>query len=119
MPRGSAPEWKRRKEPILDHYIQALLDRANNQTDEHGCYGTLVYAGCQDFSSADEIRKALYRSACHMKVSLSYKIKKADDGTWNVEFSCYPKAVGKAHVVNHYGEDRSKWAYDPRKKNEK
>lgn len=119
MPRGPAPQWKRRLEPILDDYVKAAMDSVGNQFNpETGLYSTLVYANCETRDRAKEISQALYRSGRHLKVSVHTDIKKNGSG-YNVEFSVFDKKFARAYVVNTYGEDRSKWAYDPRKKNEK
>jgi hypothetical protein len=120
MPRAAAPLWKQRKEPILDHLVQASVDQAQGVCDpDTGHYGTLVYAECKDLARAKEIVQALHRSAGHLKVSMSAKPNKQADGTYDVEFRAIDKAHARAFVIAKYGEDRSKWPYDPRKKNVK
>ena len=103
-----------RKEPVLDHIVQAAIDAVGGQHDESGHYGSLRYTGCADRDRAKEIKQALYRSARHLGVSLFYSIVKEDDGTYTVEFTAVNKTHARAHVVSKYGADRGKWAYDPR-----
>jgi hypothetical protein len=116
MPRGTLPEYRKRLEPILDHYLQMAIDSVGGKHDESGKYATLLYTGCESRDRANEIRKALYRSAYHLKVSLSYKIHNRADGTYDVEFTVYEKKHATAYHINAHGSDPSKWAYHPRKK---
>ena len=62
MPRAPAPQWHRRKEPVLDHYLQASVDQCGGQYDENGHYALLVYSGCETRDRAKEISQALYRA---------------------------------------------------------
>ena len=126
MPRAGPPSWKLRKEPILDNYVQASIDAVNGIHDpDTGHYGTLVYAGIETRERALEIKQSLFRCAYYMHshkiadVSMSAEIKKAKDGTFNVEFRAINKQHARAYLLATKGEDRSKWAYDPRKKNVK
>lgn len=116
MPRGPAPPWKRRKEPILDHYLQASVNRVNGVYDQNGWYGLLVYAGCESFDRAKEIKQALYRSGQHMNLAVMTDIVEAEDKTWQVHFRAIDKKHARAYVVQKHGTDRSRWPYDPRRK---
>jgi hypothetical protein len=122
MPRSPAPEWAKRKEPIMDDFVFASINAANGKHDpDTGHYATLVYAGCSDRERAKEISNRLFSSALwltkHKKasVSMSTKIKPASDGTYSVEYVVINKAHARKFVLEKYGTDRSKWAYDPRK----
>ena len=120
MPRGALPEYRRRKEPVLDDHLRASVERANGTPDpETGKYATLIYAGCESRERAKEIVRALYRSARYVKVSVATVIHPANDGTFNVEFTAINKAHARKYVLEKYGTDRSKWAYDPRARNPK
>jgi hypothetical protein len=116
MPRGPAPQWRTRKEPILDAHIRASVDQVKGVYDENGHYGLLVYAGCADRDRAKEISQALYRAARHLGFSVSVKTVKAGDGTYQLHFRAIDKTHAKAYVLEKYGTDRSKWAYDPRRR---
>lgn len=117
MPRGAAPPWRARKEPILDSHLYASVTQANGvHHPETGHYATLVYAGCETRERAKEIVRALHRSGMHLGFSVSAKIIKAGNGTFNVEYRAIDKAMARKHVVDKYGPDRSKWPYDPRRK---
>jgi hypothetical protein len=116
MPKAPVPNWRQRKEPILDSYVKASIDATGGKYDETtGWYGTLVYTGCETRERAMEIRQALYRSAFHLKVSLATDIKKHDN-TFDVVFTAINKAHGKAYVIERYGSDRKSFPYDPRAK---
>lgn len=118
MPRGPAPQWKRRLEPIMDDYLRASVDRANGiPHPDTGHYAELIYAGIESRERATEIKKALYRSGRYVKVSVSATVHPADDGTYLVRFKAIDKAQAKRYILEKYGTDRSKWPYDPRRKN--
>jgi len=117
MPRGPAPQWRRRVEPVLDAELQASIDQSNGECDPAtGWYSTLHYAGCADYDRAKEIKRALYRSARHFKVSLTTKIFRADDGTFTVEFTAISKAHGQAYIAAKAQGDPSRLAYNPHKR---
>lgn len=116
MPRGPAPEWKRRKEPILDDHLRASIDAVGGVHDpETGWYGTLHHTGCETRERAKEIVQALFRAARYVQCSVAATVHPADDGTFYVEFKAINKAHARAYIVNKHGTDRSKWPYDPRR----
>lgn len=116
MPRGGAPPYKRRLEPILDDYLYASVTQADGVHDpETGHYATLVYSGCESKERAVEISKALYRSGVHLGLSVKATVKRRGD-VWDVEYRAIDKAHARRHVLEKYGPDRSKWPYDPRRK---
>lgn len=118
MPRGPQPEYKRRKEPVLDDYLRASMSRANGTPDpETGHYAELVYAGVETRERAEEIKRALFRSARHVKVSVTATVEPADDGTYRVRFKAIDKLFARRFILEKHGPDRSKWPYDPRRRN--
>lgn len=123
MPRAPRPLWANRKEPVMDDYIHASVNAVNGVFDpQTGFYAKLVYSGCATEQRAQEISSALYRCAGYINthkiapVAVKTWIKQADDGTYNVEYVVINKKYTYAYMVSHYGEDRSKWPYNPRKK---
>jgi hypothetical protein len=118
MPRGPAPSWSRRKEPVLDRELQASLDHAGGEHHpDTGWYATLHYTGCPTYDRAKEIKQALHRSANHLKVSVTTRIFQAADKTWTVEFTAINKAHGRAYIATQSGGDPSRLAYNPYKRN--
>jgi hypothetical protein len=115
MPRGAAPPWRQRKEPILDSHLQASVTQANGVHDELGHYAELVYAGCATRDRAKEIQQALHRAGNHLGFSVSARIEKNGD-EWQVRYKAIDKAHAKKYILEKYGNDRSKWPYDPRRK---
>lgn len=116
MPRAPAPQWHRRKEPILDSHLQASVDQAGGTYDDQGHYALLVYAGCETRERAKEIVQALHRAGSHLKLSVSTKTVKAEDGTFQVHFKAIDKVFAKRYVLEKYGNDVSRWPYNPRQK---
>jgi hypothetical protein len=107
----------------MDSYIEKSIDASGGTYDpDTGAYGTLVITGCADRDRAKELSSALFRCAYYMHykkirpVSMHTKIHQAKDGTYSVEYTVYNKAHARAAVIAKYGNDRSKWAYDPRAK---
>lgn len=120
MPRSASPEWRRRKEPVLDDYIRASIRLANGKCDpETGHYSTLVISGIGSREDAKEVKRALHRSALwlhrntDLNCSMSATIKKNLDGTFGVEFRAINKDHAHAYMVRQYGEDPTKWPYSP------
>jgi hypothetical protein len=123
MARAPAPLWKRRKEPIVDDYIHASINATNGVFDpETGHYGKLVYTGIETPERAREISSALHRCAYYLyshkgpKVGISAKIRSEKDGTFSVEFVAINKQHTYKYMIERYGEDRSRWPYNPRSK---
>lgn len=123
MPRGPVPEWRRRKEPVLDDFIMASINQAGGLGRHHpetGHYATLHITGISTQEEAAEYVKALYRCAHHLNrhgiapVSMSAKVRRAVDGGFFVEFRAIDKTLARAYVLQRYGSDRSRWPYDPR-----
>ena len=50
MPRGPAPGWRQRKEPVTDDYILAAVTKSGGlgKHDANGHYATLVIKGLAD-----------------------------------------------------------------------
>lgn len=126
MPRGPAPSWRARKEPVLDHWIWASVQRAGGLGKHHpttGHYADLVITGLADRDEADEYKKALHRCAFYLHrtgaapVSMSTdRPARAVDGTYVIRFRVIDKTYAKAAMLARYGNDRSKWPYDPRRR---
>ena len=117
MPRAAAPQWRRRKEPITDDLVLASINAAGGKFDEQtGHYARLRFTGCESRERANEVKQSLYRCAAYLKFSMSATVLPAEDGTYTVEYVVINKAHARAHVLAKYGTDRSKWPYDPRRK---
>lgn len=113
MPRSAAPEWRRRKEPILDHLLHASVAQVNGvMNPETGHYGELVYSGIESRERAAEIKRALYRAGKHTGHSVSARIV-PDGDQFSVHFRAIDKTLAKKYMIDHYGTDRTKWPYSP------
>jgi hypothetical protein len=124
MPRGPAPSWRRRKEPVLDDWILASVSQAGGLGQHHpktGHYATLWIRGLDSKENAQEWQQALYRCAHYLNrtgtapVSMSAKIHRKGSG-YEIEFRAVDKTLARKHVLERYGPDRSKWPYDPRRR---
>lgn len=125
MPRSAAPQWRQRKEPVLDHYVLASVDQAGGLGKHHpetGHYAELVIRGLTSREQAQEYVRALNRAALWLhrnrgaEVSMSAKIERSG-GSYLIRFHAIDKTIARAHVMKKYGTDRSKWPYDPRRRN--
>lgn len=126
MPRGPSPAWSARKQPVLDDYIWASVQQSGGLGNHHpqtGHYGTLVITGLSSREEAKEYHNALYRCAHYLNrhgtAPLSMHTDKPvqqADGTWSLSFRAIDKTIARQHVLAKYGNDRSKWPYDPRRR---
>ena len=113
MPRSATPEWKRRKEPILDHLLHASVAHVNGvYHPETGHYGELIYQGIDTRERAAEIKRALFRAGKHTGHSVSAKIEKSGDG-YLIRFKAIDKNMARKYMLDHYGADRTRWPYSP------
>lgn len=113
MPRASAPQWRQRKEPITDEHLQKSIDGKADDQDRVIWHGMeILYAGCETRERANEIRQALFRSAYHLKVSVSAEVEKQPDGTYAVRFQAHSKAAAKKYMLERYGS-KENFPYNP------
>ena len=89
--------------------------------DENGHYAELHLRGFTDKAEAAEWSAALYRCAHYLNrtgqaaVSMSAKVERDGRG-YMVVYHAIDKTHARAHVIAKYGPDRSKWPYDPRRR---
>ncbi len=124
MPRGPAPAYRARKEPVTDDYLMAVITQAGGAGHHDattGLYGTLVLRGIKDRDEAKEWDRSLYRCALWLTrnrnadISVSTKIER-DGSAYLVRFSVFNKTHARAHILNKHGSDRAQWPYDPRRR---
>ena len=124
MPRGPAPGWRTRKEPVLDSHVMASVEQAGGLGKHHpetGHYAELIIKGLTSKEEAQEWSRSLYRAAHYLNrnniapVSMSAKIERDGDG-YRIRFKAVDKTLARKHVMEKYGADRSKWPYDPRRR---
>ena len=124
MPRGPAPAYKKRLEPVTDDYLLAVIAQAGgpgHHDQATGLYGTLVLRGIKDRDEANEWVRSLYRCGLWLTrnkgadISVTAKIER--DGTlYKVPFSVFSKTHGRGYIMAKHGADRTKWPYDPRRR---
>lgn len=126
MPRAPAPAWRQRREPITDEYVLTSVERSGGMGKHHpetGKYAELVISGLADRAEADEYRRSLHRCALWLLRNRGYDIgmstdtpERAVDGTYLIRFRATDKTHSRNYVLQRYGNDRSKWPYDPRRR---
>lgn len=123
MPRGPAPAWRARKQPVVDDYVLASVTQAGGKHHPvTGHYARLVIKGLTTREEAEEWRRALYRCAHYLTragvadVGMSAVIKRDGGRGYLIEYHAVDKTLARQHVMTKYGPDRSKWPYDPRRK---
>lgn len=124
MPRGPAPGWRARKQPVTDAYIMAAVEAAGGlgKHDSAGHYGVLVIRGLADRDEAAEWRRSLFRCAHFMArngiapVSISQADIERDGKKYKLTFRVSDKTMARKHQLETHGADRSRWAYDPRRR---
>ena len=102
----------------------ASVHQSNGIADERGHYSPVIYAGCETRERAEEIKKSLYRSRnfCthgNRKLSVKADVVKADDGSYQVHYEVMTREAAKQAVMDKYGDDVTKWPYNPFNKKEK
>ncbi len=119
MPKGPPPSWRSR-DCSFDHLVVAAVSEAPGQL--------LKYTGIEDLERAHAIRRGIYRCAKHRGLSAaagpSGRIVEGpeDPGvhkrgqTYEVWYLITDKRTGRRQHLERYGNDRSRWPYDPRRK---
>ena len=123
MPRGPAPAWRARKQPVTDDYLLAAITQAGGpgRHDASGLYGTLVIRGFADRDEAAEYDRSLFRCALWLTrnrgadISVSTKTERDGNG-YLIRFSVHSKTHARAYIMAKHGSDRNKWPYDPRRR---
>jgi hypothetical protein len=118
MARGPAPEWRRRKLPITDEYINASVNLVNGVHDpESGHYGLLVISGLESRDEAVEYKNSLFRCAKYLGYSVWVdKPVKDANGSYSLIYRAINKAHARRWILSQHGTDRNAWPYDPRRK---
>jgi hypothetical protein len=111
MPRGPNRPWKQ----ILPHtkraipYIKAALEA-----------GFDVELKITEVSNdeVDDLKRGLFNAAKLQKPRVAVHVHKEQDqdGTWTLTYAVHSKQVARKYVLEHYGTDRTKWAYNMQEK---
>lgn len=121
MPRGPAPGWRERKQPVLDSWVLASISAAKGTPGSDGHYGELHITDLATRDEAREYVRALHRSGRYLTKYSQYQVGirahvKRSGRRYYVQFWAVDKIAAKAHILEKYGPDRSKWPYDPRRR---
>jgi len=92
--------------------------------DANGRYADLLITGLEDREQADEFRRSLFRCAHFLNrrgiaaVSMSADPPaRQPDGSYVISFRAIDKTAGRAYILAKHGGDRTRWPYDPRRRN--
>jgi hypothetical protein len=110
MPKGPAPQWRARKQPLTDDHVMASVQGGMN---EQGHYRELVYGPIDDPDRALEIKRSLYRCAKHLGYSMKADIEKTADNKYQVRFKAIDKARARAHIAAQYKDRPQELPYNP------
>lgn len=122
MPRGAAPAWRARKEPVADDWLLASVNQAGGLGKHHpetGHYKHLVMRGLASREEAQAWKQALHRSAVYLHkwhiadVGVSAKIERAGKG-YIIKYFAVNKSHAQAHIIKTYGADPARWPYHAR-----
>lgn len=122
MPRGPAPGWRARKQPVADAHVLASVQQAGGQFDpKTGFYGRIIMR----FGPGDDPKvwhQALRRSARYLHrngvadVGIHIEPLKRDAKGPYLAYVAVNKTHTYQYMLTKYGNDRSKWPYDPRRR---
>jgi hypothetical protein len=110
MPKGPAPQWRARKQPLTDEHVQASVAQGMNA---EGHYGVLVYGPIDDPARALEIKRSLYRCAKFLGYAMHADIEQRTDGKHQVRFKAIDKAKARAHIAQKYKDRPHELPYNP------
>ena len=124
MPRGPAPGWRARKQPITDDYILAAVNEAGGIGQHHpetGEYATHEMHGFPTRDEALEWKRSLYRCALFLHknrgIPVSMSVKMSRDGTtWKLTYRVGDKTHARNYHLAKHGTDKSLWPYSPTRK---
>ena len=112
MPRAPAPNWRRVLAPDLTEHVRESQRQVNHVCNELGHYAELIYTGIETRDRAERIKKNLFNAAKRLGVSMTATIEREGNG-YRVRYKAIDKVAAKAYILEHYGEDPSKWPYSP------
>lgn len=125
MPRGAAPQWRARKQPVADAHVLASVQQAGGQYDPATGFYTWITVRFGPNEDPQEWHQALRRAARYLhangiaNIGIHIEPKRGTKRDAKGRYIRYV-AVNKAHTYQYmltkYGSDRSKWPYDPRRR---
>jgi hypothetical protein len=121
MPRGPAPSWRQRKQPVLDEWVLHSITRANGKPAADGHYAEMRIAKIGSRDEAREYIRSLHRSGRYLtrwsQYNIGVRAEIIKDGSqYLVRFWAVDKLAARKYILEKYGPDRSKWPYDPRRR---
>lgn len=116
MPRGPERQWRARKQPLTDELIHASVN-GGMVDPSRGFYATRVYVGVETEERALDLKRSLFRCAKRLGFSVRVQVEKAADGGFQLRYHAIDKTKARAWMLATYGDDRSKWPYNPRQRN--
>jgi hypothetical protein len=98
----------------MEPYVTASVNHGE-MNPETGHYSELVITGITTRERASQCNRGLFNAAKHLGVSVTVKIEHTGR-EYHVRFTAINKRMARAYIVKKYGNDRSAWPYDPRRK---
>lgn len=106
MPKGGLPDYRRRKQPVLDDFLRASVDEAGGKHDpETGWYKVKHITGIANNAELKEVIRALHRSKRHVGVSVTATPIRQKNGGYTVEFAAVHRDFARAYVAARYGDN--------------
>ena len=121
MPRGPAPPWRVRMQPVTDDYLLASISQSGGKHDLRGAYAELVIRGLADRDEATEYVRSLFRCALWLNrnrktsISVTAKTEQTAKG-WQVRFTVFDKVHARKYMLETHGPDVNRWPYNPRRR---
>lgn len=132
-------EGGRAQAPVRDDRFRAVLEII---AERELLDKKVLSPECRDWDHADEVRRAIYRSARHFcscgkvsctrrhrnypvadqpagcprggkRISVDADVVKDEDGKFYVQILFRDKAAAMRHVIETYGPDPNNWPYNP------
>jgi hypothetical protein len=108
MPRGPARPWRE-----LKPHTRAAFPFINAAIAQgYDVELTITELTADEW---EDYKRGLFQAAKHSGVSVHVRHKKQADGSYHLTYAVHDKDKARAYVVQKYGDDRSKWPYNPRR----
>ena len=117
MPRGPAPGWRARKQPVCDPHVLASVEQANGKYDPATGFYAWIVMRLDPEDDAREWHNALRRAAVYLYskgiADIGIHVEQGSDAKGRyLKYVAINKTHTHKYMIERYGTDRSKWPYD-------